>query len=101
MENKSMYVGNGRLIQGQQKEGFNLTINLNQLWAFLKTEEGQKATFESQKGEKYVKLSAWPLNNPPADRKDTHSVKLDTWQPPKKQEPQPESGLPESETLPF
>lgn len=82
MNDKPIYVGNGKMIYSQSGDGLKISINLNQLWDALKTEEGKAAVFKSDaSGYTYVNLVAWPLKPENVDEKRTHSVKLDTWKP--------------------
>lgn len=79
---KPIYVGNGKMIYSQSGDGLKLSINLNQLWEALKTDEGKAAIFKSDtSGYTYVNLVAWPLKAENVDERRTHSVKLDTWKP--------------------
>lgn len=109
-QKQSIYVGNGKEINGRENAGFKVSINLNQLWDALKTEEGKKATFKSDaSGYTYVDLVMWPLKPENVDDRRTHSIKLDTWQPDPnrekaKEEREAEKTVPNSEAdddLPF
>lgn len=76
---ESIYVGNAKKVGN---DGFSIELNLNQLKAFLQSEEAKEhiRKFNTKTGEQStIKLVAWPLKEPQQYR--THSVKIDTWKP--------------------
>ena len=87
---KSLYVGNAKEIKLKDNAtGMSVTINLNDLWEKMKDPDADPAKFTSNAGNKYIRLSIFPLKPKSVEEgKRTHSVKIDTWQPePKKEQP--------------
>lgn len=78
-ETKSVYVGNALVKEMNGKQMVKLSISLSQLKEAASTEDWNEAVYESQTGNKYLKLVCFEMK--PEHHKDwqTHSVKLDTF----------------------
>lgn len=79
---KYKFVGTASTI-GKDNQGFQIEINIGQLKEAILSEETADAKFKTGKGNKYIKLVAWPnekLENA------THGVRVWT-----KSEPKPET----------
>jgi len=102
-ETKPVYVGNAVVKEVNGKQMVKLSINIAQLKEAATTEEWKEAVFESQKGNKYLKLVCFEMK--PENQKDwqTHSVKLDTYKSEEKKETVSNEGDKESpsDDLPF